>query len=54
MLPNDPDSALQVESGDVIVVPQGETRLLGSSTTCHLNSWHRYWRIKWPQFRVKS
>lgn len=32
MLPNDPGSALQVESGDVIVVPQGETHVLCSST----------------------
>ena len=31
MLPHDPDGALQVEAGDVIVVPQGETHLLGSS-----------------------
>src|SRR5262249_31862801 len=32
MLPNDKGSALQVDAGDVIVVPQGETHLLGSST----------------------
>ncbi len=33
MLPNDPAGALQVDAGDVIVVPQGETHLLGSSTS---------------------
>jgi AraC family transcriptional regulator, alkane utilization regulator len=32
MLPHDPGSALQVDAGDVIVVPQGETHLLCSST----------------------
>jgi len=32
MLPDDPGSALRVEAGDVIVVPQGETHLLGSAT----------------------
>jgi len=32
MLPHDLGGALQVEAGDVIVVPQGETHLLGSST----------------------
>jgi AraC-like DNA-binding protein len=32
MLPNDRGSALQVEAGDVVVVPQGESHLLGSST----------------------
>ncbi len=32
MLPGDPGGALQVEAGDVIVVPQGETHLLGSAT----------------------
>jgi hypothetical protein len=32
MLPHDPGSALRVDAGDVIVVPQGETHLLGSST----------------------
>ena len=32
MLPGDPASTLQVEAGDVIVVPQGETHVLGSST----------------------
>jgi AraC family transcriptional regulator, alkane utilization regulator len=31
MLPHDPGGALQVEAGDVILVPQGETHLLGSS-----------------------
>jgi len=31
MLPGDPASTLQVEAGDVIVVPQGETHVLGSS-----------------------
>jgi AraC-like DNA-binding protein len=31
-LPQDPGSALQVSAGEVIVVPQGETHLLGSST----------------------
>lgn len=31
MLPHDRGSAVQVEVGDVIVVPQGETHLLGSS-----------------------
>ncbi len=31
MLPHDRGSAVQVEAGDVIVVPQGETHLLGSS-----------------------
>jgi AraC-like DNA-binding protein len=31
MLPHDRGSALQVDAGDVIVVPQGETHLLGSS-----------------------
>jgi AraC family transcriptional regulator, alkane utilization regulator len=30
--PHDRGSAVQVEAGDVIVVPQGETHLLGSST----------------------
>jgi AraC-like DNA-binding protein len=32
MLPHDPGSALLVDAGDVIVVPQGETHVLGSST----------------------
>jgi AraC-like DNA-binding protein len=32
MLPHDPGGALQVDAGEVIVVPQGETHLLGSST----------------------
>jgi len=32
MLPDDPGSALQVDAGDVIVVPRGETHVLGSST----------------------
>lgn len=32
MLPGDPASTLQAEAGDVIVVPQGETHVLGSST----------------------
>ncbi len=32
MLPHDRGSALQVDAGDVIVVPQGETHVLGSST----------------------
>ena len=32
MLPHDPGGALQVDAGDVIVVPQGETHVLGSST----------------------
>ena len=32
MLPHDPGGALQVEAGEVIVVPQGETHLLGSAT----------------------
>jgi AraC family transcriptional regulator, alkane utilization regulator len=32
MLPNNPDSALRVDAGDVIVVPQGETHLICSST----------------------
>ncbi|MGO4329128.1 AraC family transcriptional regulator [Cupriavidus sp. 2TAF22] len=32
MLPGDPASALLAEAGDVIVVPQGETHVLGSST----------------------
>lgn len=32
MLPGEPASTLQVEAGDVIVVPQGETHVLGSST----------------------
>jgi hypothetical protein len=32
MLPHDPGSALLVRAGEVIVVPQGETHLLGSST----------------------
>jgi len=31
-LPDDPDNALQVNAGEVIVVPQGETHMLGSST----------------------
>jgi AraC family transcriptional regulator, alkane utilization regulator len=31
MLPNDRGGALQVDAGDVIVVPQGETHVLGSS-----------------------
>jgi AraC-like DNA-binding protein len=32
MLPHDHGGALQVDAGDVIVVPQGETHVLGSST----------------------
>jgi AraC-like DNA-binding protein len=32
MLPHDRGSALRVDAGDVIVVPQGETHVLGSST----------------------
>ena len=32
MLPHDRGSALQVDAGDVIVVPQGETHMLGSAT----------------------
>jgi AraC-like DNA-binding protein len=32
MLPHDPAGALQVDAGDLIVVPQGETHVLGSST----------------------
>jgi len=32
MLPHDRGGALQVDAGDVIVVPQGETHLLGSAT----------------------
>ena len=32
MLPDDRGGALQVDAGDVIVVPRGETHLLGSST----------------------
>ena len=32
MLPHDPGSAVQVDAGDLIVVPQGETHVLGSST----------------------
>ena len=32
MLPHDRGSALQVDAGEVIVVPQGETHMLGS---CH-------------------
>ncbi len=32
MLPHDSASALQVDAGDLIVVPQGETHVLGSST----------------------
>jgi AraC-like DNA-binding protein len=32
MLPGEPASALRVEAGDVIVVPQGQTHVLGSST----------------------
>jgi len=32
MLPGDPASRLKAEAGDVIVVPQGETHVLGSST----------------------
>ncbi|MFP3559708.1 cupin domain-containing protein, partial [Paraburkholderia sp. SIMBA_049] len=32
MLPGESDSALHVQAGDVIVVPQGETHVLGSST----------------------
>jgi AraC-like DNA-binding protein len=31
-LPHDPGSALQVDAGEVIVVPQGETHVIGSST----------------------
>ncbi|SAL01100.1 AraC family transcriptional regulator [Caballeronia arationis] len=31
MLPGDPTSLVQAEAGDVIVVPQGETHVLGSS-----------------------
>ena len=32
MLPHDRGSALHVEAGDVIVVPQGETHMIGSAT----------------------
>ena len=32
MLPHDPGGALQVDAGEVVVLPQGETHLLGSST----------------------
>jgi AraC-like DNA-binding protein len=32
MLPHDRGSALQVDAGDIIVVPQGETHVLGSAT----------------------
>ncbi len=32
MLPHDRGGALQVDAGDLIVVPQGETHVLGSST----------------------
>ena len=32
MLPHDPDGALRADAGDVIVVPRGETHVLGSST----------------------
>jgi AraC family transcriptional regulator, alkane utilization regulator len=32
MLPHDRGGTLQVDAGDVIVVPQGETHVLGSST----------------------
>ncbi len=32
MLPQDPGGAFQVNAGDLIVVPQGETHVLGSST----------------------
>jgi len=32
MLPHDPQNALRLDAGDVIVVPQGETHLIGSST----------------------
>ena len=32
MLPGDPASLVQAEAGDVIVVPQGETHVLGSAT----------------------
>src|SRR5262245_3066756 len=31
MLPHDPAGAVRLDAGDVIVVPQGETHLLGSS-----------------------
>src|SRR5258706_2284107 len=31
MLPNDPASALQADAGDVIVVPQGESHVMGSA-----------------------
>ena len=31
LLPRDPGAALQVEAGDVIVIPQGETHVLGSA-----------------------
>jgi len=31
MLPDDPGSALQADAGDVIVVPQGESHVIGSS-----------------------
>src|SRR5258705_8145172 len=32
MLPHDPAGALQADAGDVIVVPQGETHVIGSAT----------------------
>ena len=32
MLPHQPGTALQVNAGDVIVVPQGETHMIGSAT----------------------
>ena len=32
MLPNEADSAVQVDAGDVIVVPQGEAHMIGSGT----------------------
>jgi AraC-like DNA-binding protein len=31
-IPDDPTSALRIEAGEVVVVPQGETHILGSAT----------------------
>jgi len=34
-LPDDPASALRIEAGEILVVPQGETHILGSATNLH-------------------
>ena len=54
MLPHDPGGALRVDAGDVIVVPQGETHVLGSSAELSPVSWRHYWRTRLRRRRVKS